>query len=85
MSFPPAGKKKVTEGRDLLLSQIGLRVTKRRQELGLTQTELAGRLEIGQANIYRIEHGKQNLTVDTLCKLAEALEMTPEELFTGKK
>jgi HTH-type transcriptional regulator / antitoxin HipB len=73
----------MAEDRDLLLSQIGLRVLRRRQELGLTQTELADRLGIGRPNIYRIEHGKQNVTVDTLCKLAEALGITAVELFSG--
>lgn len=83
MSSIPAGKQKIANDRDLLLSQIGLRVLRRRQELGLTQVELAARLGIGQANIYRIENGKQNVTVDTLCKLADALGITAVELFSG--
>ena len=28
---------------------------------------------------------QRNLTIRSLCKLAEALEMTPAELFTGTK
>ena len=60
-----------------------MRVLKRRQELGLTQTEVADRVGIGRPNVYRIEHGKQNVTVDTLCKLADALEITAVELFSG--
>ncbi len=73
----------MAENRDLLLSQIGLRVLRRRQQLGLTQKALADRLGINNTNLARIEHGKQNLTVDTLCKLADALETTAAELFTG--
>ena len=73
----------MAEDRDLLLRQIGMRVLKRRQELGLTQTEVADRVGIGRPNVYRIEHGKQNVTVDTLCKLADALEITAVELFSG--
>lgn len=83
MSSVAAGKQKSANDRDLLLSQIGLRVLRRRQELGLTQAELAARLGIGQANIYRVENGKQNVTVDTLCKLADALGVTAVELFSG--
>ena len=73
----------MSDDADLLLSRIGLRVTKRRQELGLTQHQLADKLAMHQGNIHRIEHGQQNLTVRTLVKLAEALEMTPDELFSG--
>ncbi len=83
MSSIPAGKQKTANDRDVLLSRIGLRVLRRRQELGLTQTELADRIGIGRPNIYRIEHGKQNVTVDTLCKLADALGITAVELFSG--
>lgn len=74
----------MAEDRDLLLSQIGMRLLRRRQELGWTQKDLAERLGIGQANVYRIEHGQKNLTIDTLCKLAEALDTTVAELITGK-
>ncbi|MFT3771167.1 MAG: helix-turn-helix transcriptional regulator [Minicystis sp.] len=67
-----------------MLSRIGMRIQQRRLTLGLTQTELARRLSIGPANIHRIEHGKQNLTIDTLCRLAEALGTTVAELVTGQ-
>jgi transcriptional regulator with XRE-family HTH domain len=73
----------VSDDADVLLSRIGLRVLKRRQELGLTQTELADKLEMNQANVARIEHGEQNLTVRTLVKLAAALNVTAAELFVG--
>jgi transcriptional regulator with XRE-family HTH domain len=69
---------------DLLLSKIGLRILRRRQEFGLTQKELAGRLGITTTNIARIEHGQQNLTIRTLAKLADALDVTLEELVTGR-
>jgi transcriptional regulator with XRE-family HTH domain len=49
------------------------------------QKELAEKLEIAGSNLSNIEHGERNLTVRTRCKLAEALEMTPPELFTGTK
>jgi DNA-binding Xre family transcriptional regulator len=79
----PFASQKVHEDPDLLLSQIGLRVLKRRQELNLTQKDLADRLGITPTNIHRIEHGQQNLTIRTLAKLAEALDVTVGELVTG--
>jgi transcriptional regulator with XRE-family HTH domain len=68
-----------------LLAQIGLRVVERRQALDLSQKDLAEKLDIAAPTVSRIEHGQQNITIRTLCKVAEALEMTPAELFTGTK
>jgi len=73
----------VSEDPDVLLGQIGLRVLRHRQALGLTQKELGERVEMQQSNVARIERGEQNLTVRTLCKLAEALGTTATELFAG--
>lgn len=73
----------MTEDPDVLLSAIGLRVLRRREELGLTQQSLADRLGITATNIYRIEHGQQNLTVRTLVKVAEALGVTALALIGG--
>lgn len=69
------------EDRDLLLNRIGLRVTRRRQELGLTQEALAVKIGMLRAYVSRIEGGHQNLTVDTLCKLANALEISVQDLM----
>jgi transcriptional regulator with XRE-family HTH domain len=73
----------VSEDPDVLLRKLGLRVLRRRQELGLTQQQLADRLNMASTNIGRIEHGEQNLTVRTLAKLADALELTMAELLVG--
>ena len=73
----------MAEDPDVLLSQIGLRILRRRQVLGLSQQELAEKLGIAQTNIGRIEHGKQNLTIRTLAKLADALGVTVAELIVG--
>jgi len=72
------------EDLELLLMQIGRRIVARREALGLTQRTLAEKVGMQPANVNRIEHGKQNLTVDTLLRLADALETTAAELFTGR-
>jgi len=66
----------VSENSDVLLRKIGLRILRRRQELGLTQQQIADRLGVSATNITRIEHGEQNVTIRTLVKLADALGMT---------
>ena len=73
----------MSEDPDRVLTQIGLRVLRRRQELGLTQKALAESIGIGQANIAQLEHGGRNLTIRTLCTLANALDTTLAELVSG--
>jgi len=73
----------VREDPDVLLHKIGLRILRRRQELGLTQQQVADKLSMAATNIVRIEHGKQNLTIRTLAKLADALGVTVAELIVG--
>ncbi len=61
-----------------------MRVLKRRQELGLSQKELAARLGITANNISRIERAPPNLSIRTICQLAEALGMEAEDLLVEK-
>ena len=49
-------------------------VMSRRRQLGLTQSELAHKCGLDQAEISRIECGRANPTFDTLHTLAHALE-----------
>ncbi len=73
----------MSEDPNLILDQIGIRILKRRQALGLSQDELAERMGITRPNIGRIERGQQNVTVRTMCRLAEALETTLHDLMFG--
>jgi transcriptional regulator with XRE-family HTH domain len=73
----------VSEDPELILSQIGLRISRRRKNLGLTQKALADSVGMQAANVYRIEYGDQNVTIRTLCKIADALETTVVELLAG--
>jgi len=73
----------VSEDPNLLLSQIGLRVLRRRQELGLAQKDLAERVGMVQPSLSQIEHGERNVTIRTLCKLAQALDTTVAALVAG--
>ena len=75
---------KVSEDPELMLSQIGLRISRRRQELGLSQRAFGERVEMAQGNVHRIENGDQNVTIRTLCKIAEALDMTVAELIAAE-
>ena len=61
--------------------QIGLKVSKLREQQGLTTTELAKRVGISQAQISRLENGKQGFRSSTLAKIAHALGVKPVYFF----
>src|ERR1700722_5043051 len=55
------------------IEQIGDLVSQIRQERGLSQTEFARRLGTSQSAVNRIEHGRQNLSLDTLGRISDVL------------
>lgn len=52
---------------------IGTLVSDNRQRSGITGAVLSDRAGTSQAMISRIEHGKANVTIQTLIRIAEAL------------
>lgn len=67
--------------------ELGMRILKRRLELGLSQRDLAGLVGTSQNRIHLIENGDANPTLDTLQRLARvldiSLEIRPTELAAG--
>jgi len=53
--------------------QIGRLISQIRQERGLTQNEFAKRLSTSQSAVNRMEHGRQNLSLETLGRISEVL------------
>lgn len=53
--------------------ELAIKIANERQQAGITQKEFANRLQTTQSVISRIENGKQNLSLDMLQKIAEAL------------
>ena len=54
--------------------KIGQLIYQLRQERGMTQTEFARRLGTSQSAVNRIEHGKQNLSLETLGRISDVLK-----------
>ena len=64
------------------ISSIGQRIKQRREELGLTQDELAKQLGYqSRSSINKIELGHQNLTQSKIKAFASALGVTPTFLM----
>ena len=53
---------------------IGKRIAEIRQTKGLSIRQLAEASGVNFANIYKIENGKYNVSIDILGKICEALE-----------
>jgi len=72
-----------------LFAAIASQVTERRLALGLSQADLARRCATSQSAIARLENGGRPPRIDTLLRLAEALdcdlfvELRPRESVVG--
>ena len=60
---------------------IGRKLSRLRGKLGMTTTELATRVGISQAQISRLENGKQGFRSNTLRRIAKALDVKPIYFF----
>ena len=67
-----------------IATKTGLRVAKIRKAAGLTQAELGVRSGVSQRLISNLECGQREGTIDTLIKIARALDVTVTHL-TGEK
>ncbi|HSW36870.1 MAG TPA: UDP-N-acetylglucosamine 1-carboxyvinyltransferase [Candidatus Saccharimonadales bacterium] len=63
--------------------KIGALIAQIRQERGLTQAEFARRLHTSQSAVNRMEHGRQNLSLETLGRISDVLNKSLISLSTG--
>jgi len=52
---------------------LAIKIANERQKAGITQKEFADELKTTQSVISRIENGRQNISLDMLQRIAEAL------------
>jgi len=64
---------------------LGSRVRAERKKLGLTQEELAEKVDLTGNFLGHIERGTKKASLDTMKKLADALEIPMENLFAEVK
>jgi len=63
------------------LKQIGANIKMLRCSQGLTQEQLAEMAEVNEKHLSDIELGKQNISIEYLCKISEALQTSVEFLI----
>ncbi len=60
--------------------EIGQKIRARREELGLSQDDLADRMETSRVAVSRHENGVNEMSICTLCQYADALGTTIQQL-----
>ena len=66
-----------------LMLMMGNNLKTIRTERGLSQSKLAKLSHVERTLIGKIEKGERSLSPQNICKLAIALDITPNELFEG--
>lgn len=61
--------------------QLGLKIKRLRQKRGMTQEQLAEKIDIATRTLCGIENGENFMTADTLEKIFEVLNISAGELF----
>jgi transcriptional regulator with XRE-family HTH domain len=67
--------------RERIRKDVGRRISELRRIRGLTQEDFAALVQVSTPYIARVEGGSENLTLDSLTKLANILRATVIELF----
>jgi len=67
-----------------LLKIFGFNIKVERMKRGWTQAQLAEKLNIHEKHVCKIETGKQNVTLKTLARIAQVLEVDESILLLAK-
>lgn len=63
------------------LKPVGKRIQEARKAIGLTQADLADRLDISVSHMSSIETGRANFGVETLMRITEILKVSADSLL----
>ena len=63
--------------------EIGKRIARRRKELGLKQSEVEEKADLGYKYLSNIERSISIPSVEVILRLASALDTTPDEVLIG--
>lgn len=67
-----------------LLQEMGLRVSERRKELGMTQEQVAEKMDVSVQMISNLELGRKAIRPENLVKICSILSTSADYLLTGK-
>lgn len=64
-------------------AQLGARIRRLRKEQGLSQRTLALMIGMDRTYLIAVEHGRRNIALDNIAKIAGGLGVSLSELFEG--
>ena len=62
---------------------VGKRIRELRKQQLISQEDLAEKADLDRTYITSVECGKRNISIENLYRIANALDVTMEELFRG--
>jgi len=68
-----------------MLNHVGTRIKEMRNKKKISQDELGRRCSVTKANVSKIEAGKINITMRTLCKIVDALDASVAGVVIDEK
>lgn len=67
------------------LQEIGQRIAIRRKQLGYTQEQMAGMMDVSIQMISNLERGIKSIRIENLIKLCQILDVSTDYILTGKQ
>lgn len=67
------------------LKELGVRISQKRKALGITQEDLAEKLDVSVQFISYIERGQKGVGLENLVKLSQLLNTSCDYLLTGER
>ena len=67
-----------------LLGRLSAVIQRQRRALDMTQDQLATKLDVSQGMVSRWENGEENMTIETIAKLAVALDLSVQSPIVTK-
>ena len=67
-----------------LLKDIGNRICTKRKQLGLTQEQVADKMDVSIQMISNLERGNKAIKIDNLIKISEILGVSTDYILTEK-
>lgn len=77
----PESEQALTNMTDVIYAEVGARVSNLRNRRGLTQEELGDAVSLTRTSITNIERGRQKVLLHTLLQLAQALDVSVNDLL----
>ena len=62
---------------------LGIRIRQLREQQGLSQRRFSLMLGMDRTYLIAVEHGRRNIAIDNISKIANGLGVTLSELFEG--